>query len=488
MIMLDFDKKISVLQDYIDSIENVFMVTKTDVTGKIIYANDKFCKLSGYSQKELIGKTHSIIKDPNTSTDLYQKMWKTILQGKVFEGVIKNKNKYGNFFITDMKIIPLFDNNGIREFISIRTDITYYAVQKERDILNASEKLKIVISNGGIINGYNSLAKKIFNGINIGDNFLSSIIKENKYELLPKDEKIFYLKVRHIISNLLTNKKLISNELFKYQGKVYSLELEQLSNDFICSFTDITNIEELKIKHDLELAESKDKMLIVFTHELKSPLNGIIGFSEILSKRLNRCIGKEIRNSDIKKFIELSDDINALGYMLYETIISLLDSAKLREGKYEIERIKFNLNSLLLNIIEIYKRINPEIEIISDINNFDISSDKQSIEHIFINLLSNAIKYGKGKVYLEAKKINNKFEISVHDNGKGIKSNYKDEVFVLFDQLDDKELTRNKKGTGVGLYLVKQLCNILTYDIKIDKSNILGGCMFSVSGDLAYDF
>ncbi|MEA3553442.1 MAG: PAS domain-containing sensor histidine kinase [Campylobacterota bacterium] len=470
------------LKGYIYFLENLFIVSKTDQNGIITFVNDKFCELSGYSRDELIGQSHNIVRNSQVSPSIYKELWQTIKSGNTFEGVIKNRAKNGDTYIVEAKIFPHIDENNILHYVSIRTDITQYALDKEKQILNASEKLKIVLNPENFVVDYNQKAIDSFPNLKIGNTFHSAI-KTSATGLNSCTTKHFSKKIDTIIIDMLFNNKQITGEVLHYKDKIFKLKIERLSHDFILSFTDITAAEKLKLQHHKKMEESKDKMLLLFTHELKTPLNGIIGFSEILSKRLHRGLTRGIKEKDINNYIEMSDDIYALGNMLSDIVLSLLDSAKLKAGKYDIQNSSFVLSSYINNLLEIYSRIynkRPQ----TSLEEFTIHTDKNSILHIFTNLYSNALKYGNGEVFIDLKQIDSGFELRVEDNGDGIKNIDKNRIFDMFDQLDDKELTRESQGTGIGLYLVKQLCILLDFDIKIEKSTKLGGVSFIVKGDI----
>ena len=106
------------------------IVAVTDPEGTIIYANKKFCELSKYTEDELLGQNHRILKSDEHSDEFFTTMWDSISSGKVWEGEIKNRAKDGSFYWLKSTIIPVNDSNGnIQNFIAIRTDIT-----KEKEI------------------------------------------------------------------------------------------------------------------------------------------------------------------------------------------------------------------------------------------------------------------------------------------------------------------------------------------------------------------
>jgi len=101
----------------------------TDEEGTILYANKNFCKISKYSEDELVGYNHRMIKSDEHDDVFFSQMWKTISSGKVWEGEVKNLAKDGTFYWMKTVIIPITDDDGIKNYIAIRNDIT-----KEKEI------------------------------------------------------------------------------------------------------------------------------------------------------------------------------------------------------------------------------------------------------------------------------------------------------------------------------------------------------------------
>ncbi len=117
------------------------IVAITNLNGIITYANKEFCKISKYSNDELIGQNHRILKSGFHPQELYQAMWNTISKGKVWRGELKNKAKDGSFYWVKTIIVPIIDKDGKPvEYISIRTDITKEKILYER-LVDSTEKL-----------------------------------------------------------------------------------------------------------------------------------------------------------------------------------------------------------------------------------------------------------------------------------------------------------------------------------------------------------
>ena len=231
-----------------------------------------------------------------------------------------------------------------------------------------------------------------------------------------------------------------------------------------------------KEEHQKELSKTKESFLVVFTHELKTPLNAIINFSSFVRKKLEK---EEIK--DKPRILELLESVKKNGEDMLFTVTNILDTAKLTSKKMEFLKSVFNLSEL---VSEVATRIIPPsgISFSADIQSeVYIKSDRLRISQIISNLLSNALKYGNGEIELTLKTYDKMFFLSIEDNGRGIKD--PEAVFELFKAEEDTSI-RSDKGTGIGLYYVKMLSDELELEIEVDKSQKLGGAYFCISGQL----
>lgn len=129
----DLDEKAHLLGEYEKAINESASFSRTDMEGNITYVNSKFCKINGYTKNELLGKRHNILRHPDTPQELFQDLWQTIQNKKIWKGIIKNKTKNGTDVYMDTAIIPILDLKGdIVEYMSIRHEVTeLIELQKE---------------------------------------------------------------------------------------------------------------------------------------------------------------------------------------------------------------------------------------------------------------------------------------------------------------------------------------------------------------------
>ena len=114
--------------------DNSFLVSETDSKGNIIYANDEFCNIAGYTLEELIGKPHNIVRSPDMPKAAFADLWNTVKKGQVWSGFVKNNTKLGGFYWVFATVYPFTNDSGEQCYLSCRRKPSRDDVQKYSDL------------------------------------------------------------------------------------------------------------------------------------------------------------------------------------------------------------------------------------------------------------------------------------------------------------------------------------------------------------------
>lgn len=147
MTLLEANEEINILNKRLklkkDQVDNNIIYSETDMQGNITYVSKLFVEISGYSEDELIGSPHNLVRDPNTPKDTFQDMWNIIQKGGTWTGIITNKAKDGSKYTVKATVGPIYNIFGdISGYFSSRHDITKIIEQDEK-ILKLNDDLEL---------------------------------------------------------------------------------------------------------------------------------------------------------------------------------------------------------------------------------------------------------------------------------------------------------------------------------------------------------
>lgn len=237
--------------------------------------------------------------------------------------------------------------------------------------------------------------------------------------------------------------------------------------------------QEIEAKEQQKIAEAKDSFLVLFTHELKTPLNAIINFSKYLLNHINK---ETINSVPLPKRKHLLEQILNSATTMLGDVTNILEISRIRSHKLNYIYTIFNFKKLIREVILAHSALSEEngVEITFDCNGEPfITSDRKRVEQALANILSNAIKYSFGKVAIELVSDKQNVQVIIEDNGEGVED--KESIFELFEQSGKGLLKKEQKGTGIGLNFVKLICKDLQFEYKLEKSQKLGGLKFILS-------
>jgi len=234
-------ENISFLDVYKTAIDRSSIVSKTDEKGIITYVNKMFCDVSGYTEKELIGRSHNIIRHPDMPKEVFKEMWEVLLAKKIWKGTLKNRKKDGGSYIVNATILPILNkNNNILEYVAVRHNITELEESKEEIKKQRTDLLTGLPNRNQLINDLKTAIKPIifylniddfsgfndFYGSSIGDDVLLNLASKLQIIKDKKHFKLYKLQADQFI--LLFQEDYLSNTNFQlfFEKLIEDIEVE----------------------------------------------------------------------------------------------------------------------------------------------------------------------------------------------------------------------------------------------------------------------
>lgn len=332
------------------------------------------------------------------------------------------------------------------------------------------------------------------------EKFLNQRIK--KYVLSEYAEKISEkMQLENIKRQLEKNEVYICYATMQYRGEIFHKKfrfvyLDDKKETILLSQMDVTEqIEREEKKNDaVKIAvqearkanESKSYFLSRMSHDMRTPLNAIIGMDMIAASHIN----------ETDKVMESLNSILYSSKNLLELVNEVLDVSNFERGKFSLNDAVFSWTKEIENIMQLIRPLadKKHLEFDTDYKKLrfeNVVGDAKRIRQLCINLLSNAVKYTEdgGKIYFsisergvvkeETDNIYMEYEIIVKDNGIGISEEFMPYLFDMFER-EKKVLGENISGTGLGMTIARNLARLMDGDIYVEsKEN--EGTKFSVT-------
>ena len=353
---------------------------------------------------------------------------------------------------------------GFNDINDILYDINELAIDLNNNIIGYQterEKLNYVLEN--IAQGIVAINKN--KDIFFINQFALELLNSTDSDIKSLNEIIKYKSVIKKIEDAI---KL--NRFSKFDIKERNMDIEInvipiLNNKNISAlikFEDVTDIRKVEIE--------KQDFFINASHELKTPLTSILGYSELL-------INMSYKDKNENKKTDFIKRINAEALRMKELVLNMLTLSRMEANWQEAIDEKIDLKDIILNVFESNKiksqkrNINIELDIESAI----IIANKEKITEVVNNLVDNAIKYTDdgGEIKIILKKNGDKAIFTVKDNGCGIESKYLNRIFERFFRVKNEKYLK-VQGTGLGLTIVKNICAHYNADIYINSEENRG--------------
>ena len=461
-----------------------------DIRFNIVYSNNKFNKYLYFTSNEI--KHISVLKllDQNTQNEISNFIENN---GQEFRGFCQLKDKFDQAVLSELIISKSDQNNLFTAYFYIKNtkkekDIPFDEKVEYFDTLahESNESIIITINNENKAVYITDSVTKILGYAPddiINMDVLDFCYPDDVQRLLRKRELSIQKAIQHYSQTFRFRHK--NGKYIWLEAKINrNFSPEGIPIKTIAIVRDISKRIEyedalIKAKQMAEEAvTSKNKFLSEISHDIRTPMNAIIGVSHLLLNKNPR-----------KDQIDLINTIKFSGENLLALINDILDFSKIQINKIEFESVDFNL-SLLLKSLKIGFKTPAESKGVR----FDVitkgkipevvKGDSVRLNQILNNLLSNAIKFTpKGKVILEvqADEKEDRYDMlfKVSDTGIGISRDKINKIFEPFTQAD-KETYRKYGGSGLGLSILKKLVEL--QGGKVDVQSIPGeGSVFEVS-------
>lgn len=353
---------------------------------------------------------------------------------------------------------------GFNDINDILYDINELAIDLNNNIIGYQterEKLNYVLEN--IAQGIVAINKN--KDIFFINQFALELLNSTDSDIKSLNEII---KDKSVIKKIEDAIKL--NRFSKFDIKERNMDIEIniipiLNNKNISAlikFEDVTDIRKVEIE--------KQDFFINASHELKTPLTSILGYSELL-------INMSAKDKNENKKTDFIKRINAEALRMKELVLNMLTLSRMEANWQETIDEKIDLKDIILNVFESNKiksqkrNINIELHIESAI----IIANKEKITEVVNNLVDNAIKYTDdgGEIKIILKNNKDKATFTVKDNGCGIESKYLNRIFERFFRVKNEKYLK-VQGTGLGLTIVKNICAHYNADIYINSEENKG--------------
>jgi len=491
------EKSTSEISKLLKVFDEYVVASETDLHGNITYVSKAFCRISGYSQSELLGKNHRIMKHPDNDPKIYKELWESVSAGKAWHGLMKNRKKDGGYYWVESVVTQDYD--AFKKpfgYVAIRQDIT-----AEMELKEFSENLEEIIkSRTEELLALNRQQKAIFDSASIGIMLLQNrVIKEvndafcemtgyAKDEIIgvttrtlcesdKSYEKIYdYYKIVEVGAIAAWEQRVVKKDgtIFEAKIRIKAKDEHDIYAGVVATIDDITLEKKAleEIKKAKEMAEDttkvKGQFLANVSHEIRTPMSAIIGMSHLaLESGLN-----EKQRGYVQK-------IEGAAKNLLDIINDILDFSKIEAKKMTLEHRAFYLEDIFENLINlfVFKMKEKNLQLLFSIEH-DVPSaligDSLKLSQILTNLVSNAIKFtSSGEIIIgvrvkEQEEESVRLEFWVQDSGIGLSHEQAGKLFSPFEQADGS-ITRTYGGTGLGLSISKHLVEMMDGVIGVES-------------------
>lgn len=470
------------LQKLMHAIEQLpVSIVITNTEGIIEYVNPKVVQTAGYLPSELIGQNPRVLKSGEMKSEDYQLMYQTLAQGNIWYGTFHNKHKNGSLFWEKATIAPVLDKEGIPiYYIAIKEDITHQKAMEEA-LASSEYRYREIFMKNPIPMWIYDVDTLCFKEVNTAaieqygyteEEFMQMTLKDIRPE---EDIPILLESLKSIEQNSLPPRNFRhltkSGQIIDVELASYLVPGRQSENLRLVVASNIT--DKLRARKALEeaktMAEASDKLKTNFlnniSHEVRTPLNGIIGAASLIAD-------PSMEKSELPALAEI---VSMSTERLIQTITDYMDISMLSSGAMPV-------NIKGCKVLDIVEKLRSKFEPAATNKGLQfhlqysemavdlfIESDAELLFKALSHIVSNAIKFtNKGEIELGFEPAIGNVNFWVKDTGIGIASGKISKVFDHFTQEDDSS-SRRFEGSGLGLSIAKGIAQLLNGTIHVES-------------------
>ncbi|PAX51305.1 PAS domain-containing hybrid sensor histidine kinase/response regulator [Brunnivagina elsteri] len=474
------------------------IIWTTDASGELNYVSDQWLNYTGLTLEQTRDRTlatHHIHPD---DVELNNQQWQAALtSGTIYQAEMRLRQSVdGSYHWFLARAVPIRDGQGqVVQWCGTSTDIDDRKLIEEElrqknailDVINEYSPIpifvkdrqgRIIYANPATLEVLGKPASEVI-GCRDRDLYpspeLGAIVSENDRRIMESGQTEVVEESPDGIRTFLATKAPYRNQTGEVIGLI------GISND-ISDRVQVERDRELILQQEKAAREAaekanriKDEFLAVLSHELRSPLNPILGWSKLLRT------GK----LDSNKTTEALATIERNAKLQSQLIEDLLDVSRILQGKLSLSVIPVTLTTIIgaaLDTVRLAAEAkNIQIHTVFALSIGQVLGDTGRLQQILWNLLSNAVKFTPvgGRVEVRLTQINHYAQIQISDTGKGIHPDFLPHVFEHFRQ-EDGATTRKFGGLGLGLAIVRQLVEMHGGRVFVNSPGEGEGATFSV--------
>lgn len=502
-------ERLRLLESVVVNANDAVIVTETipiDEPGpRILYVNEAFTRMTGYTQDEVVGQSPRLLQGPNTNRVTMARMRDALQARQPIEVELINYRKDGSEFWVEVSITPVTDATGENtHFIAIQRDITER--KQAEELLQQSQHFiqRIADTTPNILYLYDLIEQRtvyvnhqitellgytpetiremgtaLFQHLMHPDDLarLSEYFKQFRN---AQDGEIFEFecRMRHINGEW---------RWFCSRDTVFTKTADGLPHQLLGTAQDVTERKHSEAERTQLLAreqaarntaetanQAKDKFLAMVSHELRNPLSAILAYAQLL----------QTRKLDDKSFmVRALENIERNAKLQARLINDLLDISRITSGTLRLNKVPVDLASVIESVIDTMRLIAEakaiKIETVLEPIVGYVLGDVDRLQQIIGNLVSNAIKFTPegGYIHVQVKCLEERILVQVSDTGKGISANFLPHVFDPFLQAADMG---RQGGLGLGLAIVRHLVELHGGTIQAESPGEGQGATFTV--------